>query len=90
MEQLSENPVDMDFDILSRLKKNYPSKIVVASIMGQTEEEWIELAKMADIRRSLSMKLESRRSSVRNASAAISAYMSVLQELFLRQTGLIR
>ena len=48
MEQLSENPVDMDFDILSRLKKNYPSKIVVASIMGQTEEEWIELAKMAE------------------------------------------
>ena len=90
MEQLSENPFDMDFDILSRLKKNYPSKIVVASIMGQTEEEWIELAKMADIRRSLSMKLESRRSSVRNAWAAISAYMSVLQEPFLRQTGLIR
>lgn len=48
MEQLSENPVEMDFDILSRLKKNYPSKIVVASIMGQTEEEWIELAKMAE------------------------------------------
>lgn len=33
---------------LRRLKKNYPSKIVVASIMGQTEEEWIELAKMAE------------------------------------------
>ena len=48
MEQLSEKPVDLDFDILSRLKKNYPSKIVVASIMGQTEEEWIELAKMAE------------------------------------------
>ena len=48
MEQLSENPVDMDFDILSRLKKNYPTKIVVASIMGQTEEEWIELAKLAE------------------------------------------
>ena len=48
MEQLSENPVDMDFDILHRLKENYPSKIIVASIMGQTEEEWIELAKMAE------------------------------------------
>ena len=48
MEQLSENPVDMDFDILHRLKQNYPSKIVVASIMGQTEEQWIELAKMAE------------------------------------------
>lgn len=48
MEQLSENPVDMDFDILSRLKKNYPNKVVIASIMGQKEEEWIELAKMAE------------------------------------------
>ena len=48
MEQLSENPYEVDFDILHRLKKNYPSKIVVASIMGQTEEEWIELAKMAE------------------------------------------
>jgi dihydropyrimidine dehydrogenase (NAD+) subunit PreA len=48
MEQLSENPYDVDFDILRRLKQNYPSKIVVASIMGQFEEEWAELAKMAE------------------------------------------
>ena len=48
MEQLSENPVDVDFDILHRLKQNYPTKVVVASIMGQTEEQWIELAKMAE------------------------------------------
>ena len=48
MEQLSENPVEMDFDILRRLKKNYPTKIIVASIMGATEEEWINLAKMAE------------------------------------------
>jgi len=47
MEQLSENPVEMDFDILSRLKKNYPEKVVIASIMGKGEKEWIELAKMA-------------------------------------------
>ncbi len=48
MEQLSENPAEMDFDILHRLKEAYPTKIVVASIMGQTEEQWIELAKMAE------------------------------------------
>ena len=48
MEQLSENPVDMDFDILRRLKRDYPTKVVVASIMGQTEEQWVELAKMAE------------------------------------------
>ena len=49
MEQLSENPVDMDFDILRRLKQNYPNKVVIASIMGQTEDEWIELAKRAEM-----------------------------------------
>ena len=48
MEQLSENPVDMDFDILRRLKQDYPTKVVIASIMGQTEEEWMKLAKMAE------------------------------------------
>ena len=48
MEQLSENPYEMDFDILHRLKVNYPTKRVIASIMGQSEEEWIELAKMAE------------------------------------------
>ena len=48
MEQLSENPYTMDFDILHRLKQNYPTKRIIASIMGQTEEEWIELAKMAE------------------------------------------
>jgi len=48
MEQLSENPYEVDFDILKRLKQNYPKKVVVASIMGQFEEEWIELARMAE------------------------------------------
>ena len=48
MEQLSENSVEVDFDILHRLKQNYPTKVVVASIMGQNEEEWVMLAKMAE------------------------------------------
>ena len=48
MEQLSENPAEVDFEILSRLKRDYPTKIVVASIMGSTEEQWITLAKMAE------------------------------------------
>ena len=48
MEQLSENSLEMDFDILHRLKQDYPTKVVVASIMGQTEEDWMTLAKMAE------------------------------------------
>ena len=38
----------MDFDILRRLKQDYPTKVVIASIMGQTEEEWARLARMAE------------------------------------------
>ena len=48
MEQLSENPVEMDFDILRRLKQNYPTKVVIASIMGQTTHQWADLARMAE------------------------------------------
>ena len=48
MEQLSENPYVMDFDILRRLKQDYPTKVVVASVMGQFEDEWAELAQMAE------------------------------------------
>ena len=48
MEQLSENPMRVDFDILKRLKKNYPNKVVIASIMGQTEKQWVSLARMAE------------------------------------------
>ncbi|MCR4860265.1 MAG: NAD-dependent dihydropyrimidine dehydrogenase subunit PreA [Bacteroidales bacterium] len=48
MEQLSENKPETDFDILHRLKQNYPSKIVVASIMGSSDQEWIDLAKRAE------------------------------------------
>lgn len=48
MEQLSENPADVDFDTLHRLKREFPSKVIIASIMGQTEEEWCQLARMAE------------------------------------------
>ena len=48
MEQLSEHIYTEDLKTMSRLKKDFPSKVVIASIMGQFEEEWIELAKLAE------------------------------------------
>lgn len=48
MEQLSENRNEEDFDTLRRLKKDFPTKVVVASIMGRYEEDWIDLAKQAE------------------------------------------
>ncbi|MBQ0081029.1 MAG: NAD-dependent dihydropyrimidine dehydrogenase subunit PreA, partial [Alistipes sp.] len=47
MEQLSENSPEEDFDIIRRLKKNYPKKVIIASIMGNSLEQWQELAIMA-------------------------------------------
>ena len=49
MEQLSVNTPEEDFDILSRLKKEFPTKVLIASIMGRNEEEWVALAKMAEV-----------------------------------------
>ena len=46
LEQISDHELSENLDALKRLKKNYPSKVVVASIMGQTDEEWTELARL--------------------------------------------
>lgn len=45
IEQLSQHSVAEDMDIIRKLKENYPTKFVLVSIMGQTKEEWGELAK---------------------------------------------
>lgn len=47
MEQVSVNTPEEDFGIMARLKKEFPSKVVIASIMGSTEEEWKRLAMMS-------------------------------------------
>lgn len=44
MEQLSEAAIPTNFDILYRLKKDYPGRLIISSIMGRTEEEWTNLA----------------------------------------------
>lgn len=48
MEQLSEHNPESDFATIARLKNDYPNKIIVASIMGRNEEEWTQLAAMAE------------------------------------------
>jgi len=47
-EQTSQKPYTEDFEILKRLKQNFPSKVIVASIMGQNEAEWEQLAIMCN------------------------------------------
>ena len=47
MEQLSVRTPEEDFAIMARLKRDFPTKVVVASIMGNDESEWSRLAVMA-------------------------------------------
>ena len=48
MEQISDKPTEKNFEFLMRLKQDYPEKVIVASIMGSSDEEWFELAKMSE------------------------------------------
>jgi len=48
MEMISDKPTDVNFEFVYRLKRDYPEKIMVSSIMGGNEEEWSELAKMSE------------------------------------------
>ena len=48
IEQLSDHSVAENMEIFRRLKKEYPSKFILASIMGKDEEEWGELAKQCE------------------------------------------
>ena len=48
IEQLSDHSVKENMEIFRRLKADYPSKFILASIMGQYEEEWGELARLCE------------------------------------------
>ena len=48
IEQLSDHSVAENMEIFRKLKKNYPSKFILASIMGQNEAEWGELARLCE------------------------------------------
>ncbi len=48
IEQLSDHTVAENMEIFRRLKKEYPSKLILASIMGQDEAEWGTLARMCE------------------------------------------
>lgn len=46
MEQIAEHSLEQNLADLKKLKENYPDKVVIASIMGPTEEDWEELARL--------------------------------------------
>ena len=48
IEQLSDHSLSENMEIFRRLKENYPTKFILASIMGQNEAEWESLAKLCE------------------------------------------
>ncbi|MBQ3390783.1 MAG: NAD-dependent dihydropyrimidine dehydrogenase subunit PreA [Clostridia bacterium] len=48
IEQLSDHSVEENMAIFRKLREEFPTKVIVASIMGQTEAEWASLAKKCE------------------------------------------
>ncbi|MGN0174006.1 MAG: NAD-dependent dihydropyrimidine dehydrogenase subunit PreA [Acutalibacteraceae bacterium] len=46
LEQISDKPLQENLETLRKLKRDFPTKIIVASIMGQDENEWEELSRL--------------------------------------------
>ena len=44
IEQLSDHTVEENLEIFRKLHAEFPAKVLIASIMGQNEEEWTSLA----------------------------------------------
>jgi dihydropyrimidine dehydrogenase (NAD+) subunit PreA len=47
-EQISDRPVRDNIADIAWLKKKYPGKVLIASIMGYNNDDWAELARMAE------------------------------------------
>ncbi|MCR4962968.1 MAG: NAD-dependent dihydropyrimidine dehydrogenase subunit PreA [Firmicutes bacterium] len=43
IEQLSDHSIEENMEIFQKLRKEFPTKVIVASIMGKNENEWSEL-----------------------------------------------
>ncbi len=46
LEQISDHTLFENLSDIKRLKKDYPNKVIIASIMGETDKEWTELARL--------------------------------------------
>ena len=46
MEQIAEHPLEENLADLKKLKKEFPDKVLIASIMGSNEEDWEVLARL--------------------------------------------
>jgi len=47
-EQITDRPIKDNIKDILWLKKNYPNKVLISSIMGYVDNDWTELAKMSE------------------------------------------
>ncbi|MCH3918503.1 MAG: NAD-dependent dihydropyrimidine dehydrogenase subunit PreA [Spirochaetia bacterium] len=47
LEQIAEHSLEENLKFISDLKRDFPKKVMIVSIMGQSDEEWTELAKLS-------------------------------------------
>lgn len=45
MEMISDKPLEVNLEYISRLKEDFPTKVMAVSIMGSNDEEWVYLTK---------------------------------------------
>lgn len=45
IENISDHTLEENIEFLKRLKENYPNKVIIASILGQNDDDWTYLAK---------------------------------------------
>jgi dihydroorotate oxidase B, catalytic subunit (EC 1.3.3.1) len=48
MEQIAEHPLAENLEAIRRLKEDYPDKVLIASIMGENEQQWQDLAHLVE------------------------------------------
>lgn len=48
IEQISTHSLEENLGFFRELKKNYPSKVIIASIMGRNDDEWTKLASLCE------------------------------------------
>ena len=48
IEQISDHSLEENVEFIKKLKKNYPSKVIIASIMGKNEDDWTYLASLME------------------------------------------
>ena len=47
LEQIAEHELSENLRFIADLKRDFPHKVIVSSIMGQSDEEWTELARLS-------------------------------------------